>query len=93
MAKKYEDDSDNEGDSNKAASISDWKLTGLNSDGFEIQLDVQNPLLMSQDVDPDYLLIQLSLSKFKDSNDQSLPESLIKKKDIPRQMASQEDAE
>ena len=45
-----------------------WDLIRLDGDGFELQLNFTNPILISADDEPDILLIQLNLSEFTDEN-------------------------
>ena len=71
----------------------EWTLTQLNSEGLTIDLEFERPLLISQDDDPDLLIVQLELSEFKDANGKSLPQSLVKQIMIPPQFADKEEAE
>ena len=43
-----------------------WNLVSLDSNGFELQLNFTNPIMISADDEPDLLLLQLDLSQFKD---------------------------
>ena len=69
-----------------------WELKWLDGNGFELQLNFTNPLLISSDDEPDLLLIQLDLSGFEDENGLKLPDSVVKFSSIPTQIASLEEA-
>ena len=60
-----------------------WELISLDGEGFELQLNFTNPIMISGDEQPDLLLIQLDLSSFEDSNGKKLPESVVKYQRIP----------
>ena len=58
--------------------LDDWTLVDLSRSGIEISLKFNDPMQVSQDDSPDILFVQLELSVLKDSEDLSLPVSLIK---------------
>ena len=58
--------------------LRDWSIAQFYKDGIVIDLDIESPLLISQEDEPDLLFVQLELSVFKDENGNSLPQSLVK---------------
>ena len=60
-----------------------WELISFGPDGIELSVNFTNPIYVSTDDEPDLLLIQMDLSKYKDADGQSLPESLVKYYPIP----------
>ena len=71
--------------------LTDWKLTRLDEKGLEIDLNFAQPLSISQEGQPDLLFVELSFGQFKDSDGNNLPESNLKRKEIPPQFASKSD--
>ena len=70
-----------------------WTVTSVQQELIQIKLEFKQPLEVSQGDEPDYLVIQAQLSAFDDEFGQRLPESRIKRKDLPRMFASQSQAE
>lgn len=70
-----------------------WEVAWLDSDGLELWLYFNDAIQVSQEDNPDLLFIQIELNEFTDKNGNSLPESLVKYIEIPRQIASVEEVE
>ena len=69
-----------------------WSLVSLNSTDLELKLNYTDPVKVSSGDTPDLLLVQIDLSKYKDVNGQT-PLAVIKMVEIPRQMASEAEAQ
>ena len=68
--------------------MSGWSLDTLNARDLGFRLNFTEPLQVSTGEQPDLLLVQLELSQYVDRNGKSLPNSLVKYVEIPRQVAS-----
>ena len=68
--------------------LQDWELTSLNGKEIKIKLTFVSPLKVSQGDSPDLLMVQLSMSEFKDAMGKNLPETVLKVLKIPRQLLS-----
>ena len=69
-----------------------WTLVSLNSTDLELKLNYSDPVKVSSGDTPDLLLVQIDLSQYKDINGQT-PLAVIKMVEIPRQMASEAEAQ
>ena len=72
--------------------LADWELVGLNSTSVEISLNFTENFQVSSKDEPDLLLVQFDLSQYTTKNNQVL-QPVVKTIMVPRQMASQEEAE
>ena len=68
--------------------LKDWTLTEFDKTGFKIKLSFHEPILISSGDEADVVLVQLNLSDFEDKDGLSLPDCVLKAKEIPRQTMS-----
>ena len=79
-------------DDDRGSVINGWDLTNLDKDGISIELSFGSALAVSSRDKPDLLLVQLDLGEYKGLNGLPMPDSMVKMIEIPRQMASLEEA-
>ena len=85
-----------------------WNLTNFTTGGLEFLVDFEEPLLVSDEPNPDFLILELDKGFFlTPESDKTLPTRQLKttaevtdgdlrvsfKAEIPRQLASQEELE
>ena len=63
--------------------LQDWQIVSVSSELIEIDLNFANPLEVSQGEAKDRLIVQVSLGQFPDENDNRLPISVNRIKEIP----------
>ena len=73
--------------------LNTWEIITVESESMEIQLNLSDPISVSAIDGSDVIFVQLNMSEYKSENGQGLPESVVKWRDIPCQMASQAQAD
>ena len=82
------------GDSNEQnENLEGWQIVSVSSELIEIDLNFVKPLEVSQGEAKDRLIVQVSLHQFPDDNDNRLPISVNRIKEIPLQFSSKSEAE
>ena len=61
-----------------------WEIVSVSSTLIEIDLEFENPVQVSQGDNNDRLITQVALSRYPDENQNRLPASIYRIKDIPR---------
>ena len=69
-----------------------WSVKSVSSRKIQVDLEFEEPLEVSQGDYADLLVVQANFKEFKDENGNHLPESLVKKKDLPRMFGSKKSA-
>ena len=64
--------------------LKSWKISSVSPTLIEIDLEFENPVQVSQGDKNDRLITQVALSRYPDENQNRLPESINRIKDIPR---------
>ena len=64
--------------------IDGWYLESIDKSGMEVNLNLRNPLAVSQSRDPDLLLTQIEFGEFKTTSGVPLRNCIIKVTMIPR---------
>ena len=59
---------------------------------MELKLEFNQPIEVSQGDQPDFIVVQASLSEFPDENGNYLPDSFLKKMELPRMFTSHSQA-
>ena len=72
--------------------LESWNIVSIYQRFIEIDLIFKRPLYVSQGEYHDILLIQMALSEYQDQNANSLPVTVNRVRNIPRQFKSPEDA-
>ena len=70
------------------AKVKNWRVTHYDSRNIKVKVDFADPMLISQEDDEDWLIMSISMSQFKDTDGNYLPESLVKSQMIERQAPS-----
>ena len=70
-----------------------WQIVSVSSELIEIDLNFVKPLEVSQGEAKDRLIVQVSLHQFPDENNNRLPISVNRIKEIPLQFSSKSEAE
>ena len=61
-----------------------WEIASLTSLGIDIKITFENPLEVSQDIEPDFALVTINgFDRFEDESGKKLQKSIIKKIEIP----------
>ena len=58
--------------------LKDWKLISVTSSEITVDVEYENPLLVSQGDIPDILVVQAGLQEYPDENNLKLPPSVMK---------------
>ena len=69
-----------------------WTINTVSSQLIEIKLEFERPLEISQGDEPEKLVVQAGLSRYLDQHLQRLEKSIVRMKDIPRQIGSASEA-
>ena len=64
--------------------LTGWEIVSVNEKLIEVDLNFRDPLLVSQGDAYDRLVVQIALSMYPDENQNRLPVSVNRIKDIPR---------
>ena len=64
--------------------LKSWKIISVSPTLIEIDLEFENPVQVSQGDNNDRLITQVALSRYPDENQNRLPASINRIKDIPR---------
>ena len=72
--------------------LESWTLMDIDKNGCSFQLIFKEPLEVSTGSEPDRVFVQFNFGEFTDSNDNQMPESILKSIMIPRQAASEAEA-
>ena len=68
----------------KDDNLRSWKIISVSPTLIEIDLEFENPVQVSQGDNNDRLITQVALSRYPDENQNRLPASINRIKDIPR---------
>ena len=69
-----------------------WTVTQASSTKISISLTFDKPIIVSTGEAPDILFIQVFLSAYANQNGYSLPPAVLKKREIPQQFSSVNEA-
>ena len=70
-----------------------WTISKVTSQQISINLEFERPLEISQGDEPEKIVVQAGLSRYLDQNLQRLEKSIVRMKDVPRQIGSAAEAE